>query len=495
MTRALYNLVLHLALPLLLLRLWWRGRREPGYRADWTQRFGRYAPVPIPAQPEPAAPKPAAPKPAAPMSAAPIPADLQAASPNSLSAPQDVTARGGTPNPRQPLIWLHAVSLGETLAAQPLVAALRSRYPQHRLLVTHMTATGREAAQRLYGEHARIAFLPYDLPWAVACFFDHFAPALGIVMETEVWPNLAQAAAARGIPMLLANARLSEKSHAGYRRVARLMRPAFGTLAVCAQTAADAARLRDLGATAPVVTGNLKFDTALTEAPAAQVAALRRIIGARPVFLAASTREGEEALLLDALARHPLNRLNLVGQIDSLEPPAELAPSAGIVTVIVPRHPQRFDEVAALLTQRGARFARRSQNAALAADEHLLLGDSMGEMAAYYAVSGCAFIGGSLVPVGGQNMIEAAALGVPALFGPHTFNFAEAAEQAVAAGAAMRVEHADAVWEQVAQLLASPERRRAMGDAGRAFCAAHRGATARTMELVERLLPVAGATG
>ena len=440
MTRALYNLMLHLALPLLLLRMWWRGRREPGYRADWAQRFGLYAPVP-------------------------------------------------GPHPRQPLIWLHAVSLGETLAAQPLAGALRIRYPQHRLLVTHMTATGREAAQRLYGEHALIAFLPYDLPWAVERFFDHFAPALGIVMETEVWPNLARAAAARGIPLLLANARLSEKSHTGYRRVARLMRPAFATLAVCAQTAADAARLRDLGAVAPIVTGNLKFDTAVTEAPGAQVAALRQIIGARPVLLAASTREGEEALLLDALARHPLN---LARRRGALEPPARLAPSTGFVTVIVPRHPQRFDEVAELLTRRGLKFARRSRNVTLAAGENILLGDSMGELPAYYAMADCAFIGGSLVPVGGQNMIEAAALGVPALFGPHTFNFAQAAQQAVAAGAAIRAGDADAVWEQAAQLLANPERRRAMGDAGRAFCAAHRGATAQTMTVVERLLPAAG---
>ena len=436
MTRALYNLVLHLALPLVLLRLWLRGRREPGYRADWAQRFGRYG----------------------------------------------VASATVAPPADHPLIWLHAVSLGETLAAQPLVAALRTRYPHHRLLVTHMTATGREAAQRLYGEHALIGFLPYDFPWAVARFFNHFSPLLGIVMETEVWPNLARAAAARGVPLLLANARLSEPSHAGYRRVARLVRPAFATLAVCAQTAADAERLRDLGATAPAVTGNLKFDTAVTAAPAAQVAALRQMIGARPVFLAASTREGEEALLLDALARHPLVP---AARLDSAGP---LVPSGGIVIVIVPRHPQRFDEVAAMLTQRGAAFGRRSQNAPLAADQHILLGDSMGEMAAYYALADCAFIGGSLVPVGGQNMIEAAALGVPALFGPYTFNFAEAAEQAVAAGAAIRVSDADQVWTQAAVLMEATARRQMMGDAGRAFCAAHRGATARTMEVVERLL-------
>lgn len=414
MVRALYNLLLHLALPAVLLRLWWRGRREPGYRADWAQRFGVYA----------------------------VAAD-------------------------QPLIWLHAVSLGETLAAQPLVAALRARYPEHCLLVTHMTATGRAAAQRLYGNDAIIAFLPYDLPWAADRFFAHFSPVLGIVMETEVWPNLAHVARQRKLPLVLANARLSAKSYAAYQRVDWLLRPAFGGFDVCAQTPADAARLARRGARSVVVTGNLKFDTAPVGAPQAQIDALRNIVGARRVFLAASTRDGEEEQLLDALARHPL---------------------AGIVIVLVPRHPQRFDAVARLLSGRGVAYLRRSENRALPADCNVVLGDSMGEMAAYYAVSECAFIGGSLMPLGGQNMIEAAALGVPALFGPHTFNFADAAEQAVAAGAAIRIEDAAALCTQVAQLLADTARRSAMSAAGRAFCASHRGATARTMEVVERQL-------
>ena len=430
--RALYNVVLHLALPLVLLRLWWRGRREPGYRAGWAQRFGRYA-------------------------------------------PQPVLAAGHASAVRQPLIWLHAVSLGETLAAQPLIAALRTRYPQHRLLVTHMTATGREAAERLYGSEmdsgtgsaALIAFLPYDLSWAVNQFFDHFSPVLGIVMETEVWPNLFHAAQARGIPLLLANARMSEKSYAGYQRFPRLLRPAFGALQVCAQSAADAARLSDLGAKLMMVTGNLKFDTAPAAAPPAYGQVLRQIAGTRQVFLAASTREGEEKLLLDALARHPLNNTTII---------------------IVPRHPQRFDAVAALLARCGLAYVRRSDNRPMPAGCHILLGDSMGEMPAYYAVADCAFIGGSLVPVGGQNMIEAAALGVPTLFGPHTFNFMEAAEQAIAVGAAIRVDDADRVWVQVAALLRDAARRGAMSEAGRTFCASHRGATARTMEAVERLL-------
>lgn len=468
--RALYNVVLHLALPLVLLRLWWRGRREPGYRVDWAQRFGRYAPWPVPglltAQHTEQAVE-------------------QAVEQAARQAARQAAGQAANPasSARQPLIWLHAVSLGETLAAQPLIAALRARYPQHRLLVTHMTATGREAAERLYGretgsqaesaaggntDHAAlIAFLPYDLSWAVNQFFDHFAPVLGIVMETEVWPNLFHAAQARGMPLLLANARMSEKSYAGYQRFRSWLRPAFGALQVCAQSAADAARLSDLGAQLMMVTGNLKFDTAPAAAPAAQVQALRQMAGTRPVFLAASTREGEEELLLDGLTRHPLDDATII---------------------IVPRHPQRFDAVAALLARRGLTYVRRSENRALPARCNILLGDSMGEMPAYYAVADCAFIGGSLVPVGGQNMIEAAALGVPALFGPHTFNFAEAAQQAVAVGAAIRVVDADGVCTQAAALLRDAARRSAMGEAGRAFCAAHRGATARTMEAVERLL-------
>lgn len=414
--RALYSLMLHVLLPAILVRLWWRGRREPGYRADWTQRFGRYA----------------------------------------LAA-----------QPAAPIIWVHAVSLGETLAAQPLVAALHEHYPEHRLLVTHMTATGREAALRLYGDRAMIAFLPYDLPWAVTRFFDRFSPSLGIVMETEVWPNLMHVAASRGVPLLLANARLSEKSHAGYRRIDRLMRPAFGTLEACAQSEVDASRLADLGVRSVSVTGNLKFDTAPATVGPAQLAAMRAIVGAGTVFLAASTREGEEALLLDALAMHPL---------------------IGSVLLLVPRHPQRFDEVAALLSRRSLGYVRRSENRPLPSGCRIVLGDTMGEMPAYYGVADCAFVGGSLLPFGGQNMIEAAALGVPALFGPHTFNFSDAAEQAVTAGAAIRVADAESLFWEVALLMRDPARRRSMGQSGREWCETHRGATARTMAVADRLL-------
>ena len=434
MARFLYNLLLHLALPVVLARLWWRGRREPGYREAWGQRFGIY-PARYPAR--------------------------ASAARTEASAGADAAA---------PLIWLHAVSLGETLAARPLLLALRERYPQHRLLMTHMTATGRAAAQREYGAWAGLVWLPYDFPWAMHRFFDRYTPVLGIVMETEVWPNLAHCAQERGVRLLLANARLSEASAGGYRRMPALFAPAFGAFDVCAQTAGDAERFKTLGVRTIGISGNLKFDTAISDAPVATLAALRELTGSRPVFLAASTREGEEALLLDALARAPLD---------------------GVVTVIVPRHPQRFDEVAALLDKRQVRYVRRSAARVVPDDSAVLLGDSMGEMPAYYALSDCAFVGGSLVPAGGQNMIEACALGVPVLYGPHTFNFAEAAAQAVEAGAALRIADANELLRAVRGLLGDAAKRQTMGEAGRTFCAAHRGATASTMKVVAGLLAAA----
>ena len=411
----LYRALLLAALPLIPLRLWWRGRREPGYRAHIGERFGRY-----------------------------------------------------TQRLDQPVIWLHAVSVGETRAAQPLVRAIRTRYPDHALVITQMTAAGRETAESLYGNDAKICFLPYDYPFAVRRFLDHFRPRLGIVMETEVWPNLLRACRAREIPLLLANARLSERSARGYARAGQFAREAFGAFAAtAAQTRDDAARLAGLGASRVEVTGNLKFDVESAPDAEARGDAIRRRCGTRPVALFASTREGEEALLLDALSRRPLD-------------------DAAIV--IVPRHPQRFDEVASLLARRGLSFVRRSEERPLSENIHVLLGDSMGEMAAYYAACDVAFIGGSLLDYGAQNLIEACAAGKPVLIGPSDFNFAQAAALAIEAGAALRVRDADDAVDAMRAVLADPARRERMGEAGRAFSAAHRGATRRTMALLERLI-------
>ncbi len=412
LTRALYTLLWLVALPWLPLRLWWRGRREPGYRERIGERFGRYG-----------------------AAAAPRGADV---------------------------VWIHAVSLGETRAAAPLVARIAREMPGATILLTHMTATGREAGQALYGAGVVQAWLPYDFPFAVRAFLARFSPRAGLLMETELWPNLAAACAAARVPLFLVNARLSERSFAGYRRFSALTAPMFASLAgVAAQTAEDAARIAAAGATNVVVTGNLKFDAEIADRMFMAGRAMRERFGAaRPVFLAASTRDGEEALILDAIARGAL-------------PGRTLA-------VIVPRHPQRFDEVAALLAARGIAFARRSEEAAVAADVRVVLGDTLGELPAYYAAADVAFVGGSLLPFGGQNLIEAIAVGTPTLVGPHTFNFSEAAANAIAAGAALRVADADALVAEVAGLLSDAGRRASMRDAARAFHAAHRGAAERT---------------
>ncbi len=410
-----YTLVLWAALPFVLARLFWRGGREPGYRRHVAERFGNYR------------------------------------------------AR-----PRKPVIWIHAVSVGETRAAEPLVRLLAARHPECDMLITQMTATGRDTAERLYGGVATLAYLPYDYPFAVRRFLAHFRPRLGVLMETEIWFNLVHACAASGVPLLLANARLSEKSARGYETVAPLVRAALGRLsAVAVQTRADAERLAKLGAHAVEVTGNLKFDVAAPAEASALGAEFRRRYGSRKVFLAASTREGEEALLLDALAGQPL---------------------APALVVIVPRHPQRFAEVARLLEQRGIAYVRRSDEAAVPAGCVCVLGDSLGEMAAYYASCDLALIGGSLLPYGAQNLIEACAAGVPVLVGPSTYNFAQAAAEAVQSGAALQVESAAEAVAAARRLLADDAALKTMSAAGLAFCAAHRGASERTAAICERLL-------
>lgn len=409
--RALYTLLWYLALPLLPLRLWWRARSEPGYRERIGERFGLYG-----------------------------------------------SAGGEVP---RPVLWIHAVSLGETRAAVPLVDRLKRAWPEATVLVTHMTATGRAAGHELFGERVVQAWLPYDVPFAVRAFLARFAPRAGLVMETELWPNLVLLAHGAGVPIYLVNARMSAKSAAGYARVPSLTRPMLAALAgVAAQSDADAARLSSLGAPAPVVTGNLKFDLAIDDTALALGSEFRQRFGeTRPLWVAGSTRDGEEALILDALAAHPL-------------PP-------GTLTVIVPRHPQRFAAVAELLRQRGVPFVRRSDNGPVPADIDVVLGDSMGELTGYYAASDVAFVGGSLVPLGGQNLIEPIATGLPTLVGPHMFNFAEATAKALAAGAALEVPDAAGLVTAVASLLANPGRREAMREAALAFREAHRGSADR----------------
>jgi len=416
--RLAYRLLLWLLFPWAFVHLWWRGRLQPGYREHIGERFGWYQ-----------------------------------------------------VRPARPVIWLHAVSVGETRAAEPLLRSLAARYPGHELLLTQMTPTGRETAEQLFGGAATIVYLPYDYPGAVARFLARFRPRLGILMETEIWFNLIAGCARLRVPLLLANARLSEKSARGYALVAPLTRTALGDLAaVSAQTQEDAERLARLGARGVEVTGNLKFDVALAPQLLALGAELKRRIGQRPVLLAASTREGEEELVLDAFLRIRVE---------------------GLLLLLVPRHPQRFDAVARLLAKRNFSYLRRSDNRALPPDCSVLLGDSMGEMTAYYAACDLAFIGGSLLPYGGQNLIEACAVGRPLLFGPHMYNFAEASRLAVAEGAAVEVADAIMLGDRARELLRDQATLVRMSQAALAFSRAHRGATARNLSICERLLPPA----
>ena len=413
MARFIYTLLVLALLPWALIHLLWRSRRQPEYLRHWDERFARYS-----------------------------------------APPSDV-----------PTIWLHAVSVGETRAAQPLVSALRERYPDHRILFTHMTPTGRATSESIYGDNVERIYLPYDTPRAMRRFLRHFRPRLGLIMETELWPNLITACHERSVPLLLVNARLSERSARRYARFPALTAGALRCLsAIGAQSSEDARRLEALGANKVAVTGSLKFDIAIPDAQISNGAEMRQRYGDRPTWLAASTREGEEVLLLDAWRK--------------------AGAALGALLVIVPRHPQRFDEVARLARDRGWRVQLRSENAVLAADTEIMIGDSMGEMFAYYASVDLAFIGGSLLDFGSQNLIEAAACGTPILIGPSTRNFAEAASAALACGAAKAVVDADDLVSNAAALLADESTRTAMGRSGREFAARHRGATARTMELL-----------
>lgn len=407
MWRLLYNLVLLLVAPVVPLRLWWRARRDPAYAQHWRERLGSYA------------------------------------------AP-----------PSSGAIWIHAVSVGEVRAAAPLVAALRRRKPERPLLVTVMTPTGRATAQGLFGEGALVVYAPYDFSFAVRRFLRHFRPQAALLMETELWPNLVWEARRADVPVCLINARLSERSARRYRRVAPLVARVLGALsAVAAQSEGDAERLAALGARAIRVTGNLKFDVVPPDDAIAQGRALRTRLGPRPVVIAASTREGEEALLLTALAALPED----------------------ILLLIVPRHPERFDEVARLLSASGVPFARKSTFSPPDGDIRVLLGDSLGEMYTYYASADVAIMGGTFLPYGGQNLIEPCALGVPVIVGPHTYNFAEAARLAVAAGATLAVPDAAAALAAAGRLCRDETARMAMSEKARAFAEAHRGATGRTL--------------
>ncbi len=427
--RKLYSLLMWAAQPFLRRKLLRRGQAEAGYLEAVDERFGFYT------QP---------------------------------------------PEAASDLVWVHAVSLGETRTAGILIDALRGQWPGLRVLLTHGTATGRAEGAGLLRAGDVQVWQPWDSEAAVARFFTHFKPRLGLLMETEVWPNTVACAQARGVPLALVNARLSDKSLQQATRIAPLSRPAYaGLAAVYAQSDSDAERLRELGATVQGVFGNLKFDATPDAAQQAQGRVWRQALG-QPVLMLASSREGEEddflkqivALALSARAQAAINTVA----------------GAHVQVLIVPRHPQRFDEVQALAEKHGLSVARRStwNGAPQAAD--VWLGDSLGEMALYYAMSDVALLGGSFAPLGGQNLIEAAACGCPVIMGPHTFNFAEVSELAEAAGAARRVADMDEAVRSARTLLARPATQQAAADASLRFAAQHRGAAANTVQALAHFL-------
>jgi 3-deoxy-D-manno-octulosonic-acid transferase len=427
--RKLYSLLMWGAQPFLRRKLLRRGQAEAGYLEAVDERFGFYT------QPAEAAPD---------------------------------------------LVWVHAVSLGETRTAGILIDALRGQWPGLRVLLTHGTATGRAEGAGLLREGDVQVWQPWDSEAVVARFFTHFKPRLGLLLETEVWPNTVACAQARGVPMALVNARLSDKSLQQAARIAPLSRPAYaGLAAVYAQSESDAERLRELGAAVQGVFGNLKFDATPDAAQQAQGRQWRQALG-QPVLMLASSREGEEEEFLKqivalALSTREQAAINTVA-------------GAHVQILIVPRHPQRFDEVQALVEKHGLSISRRSAWDGEPQVADVWLGDSLGEMALYYAMSDVALLGGSFAPLGGQNLIEAAAGGCPVIMGPHTFNFAEVSELAEAAGAARRVVDMDEAVRSARALLARPATQQAAAAASLTFAAQHRGAAANTVRALAHFL-------
>ncbi len=421
--RLVYTLLFYLLLPLVLLRLLYRAWKAPAYVQRWRERFGWF----------------------------------------------DARAVQGVQT-----IWVHSVSVGESIAAAPLVRQLQQAYPDHRLVVTTMTPTGSERVVALYGDSVFHVYAPYDLPDAVARFLARVEPRLAIIMETELWPNTVAACAARNIPVVLANARLSERSARGYGKFSALVKPMLNQLAmIAAQDDATASRFLGLGIDPDrvTVTGSIKFDLEVDDVIRDSGKSLRqqwlanKQAGVR-VLVAASTHPGEDEQILDAWQ----------GLAEDL------------LLIIVPRHPERFGKVAELLKQRGICFARRSSNETVTESVQVVLGDTMGELMVFFAAADLAFIGGSLVPTGGHNMLEASAMGVPVFSGPHFFNFKDIADQLCAAGAMIVVDDSADLSRNLKRQLADDEQRRVMGAAGVAVVDENRGALQKQLGICRRLL-------
>jgi 3-deoxy-D-manno-octulosonic-acid transferase len=379
----------------------------------------------------------------------------------------------GLPPERGDCIWVHAVSVGEVQASAALVRSLRERFPELPIVLTTVTPTGAERARAQFGDLVHVRFVPYDLPGSVRRFFDRVQPRLAIILETELWPNLYNECGRRGVPLVLASARISPRSVDRYRRLASLFRETLSHgIVIAAQSEGDAERFRSIGAnpTRTHVTGNIKFDVSLPTDIASVGAGLRAAhAGARLVWVAGSTHAGEEEIVLDvqrALGRGGRRPL----------------------LVLVPRHPARFSDVATLLQRRGVRFVRRSSGAHCTDETDVLLVDTLGELVNFYAACDVAFVGGSLVPIGGHNLLEPAVLGVPILTGPHSFNAADIAELLIAAGAAEVVTDAAALQAALERLLGDSSLRARRGAIGRSTVDRNRGALDRLLALIEPVL-------
>lgn len=423
MNRTLYTFLFHLGLPLIALRLWLRARKAPAYAQRIGERFARELP---------------------PMQ------------------------KGG--------VWVHAVSVGESIAAAPMIRALLARYPQLPITITCMTPTGSERIQSLFANEPRIqhCYLPYDFPWAAARFLDHIQPKIGVIMETELWPNHIHQCAKRGIPTVLANARLSERSARGYGKFAKLTRPMLAEMSLIAvQTETEAQRFLELGARPEcvTVTGSIKFDLTIDPQLLAHAAQQREAwqATARPVWIAASTHAGEDEVVLSA------HRELLKSHPDAL-------------LILVPRHPERFNSVFELSQQQGFASVRRSTAETVTGGTSVLVGDTMGELLFLYALADIAFVGGSLVPNGGHNLLEPAALDKPVLSGPHLFNFLEIAAMLRNAGALEEVSDSAGLAAVVQRLIEQPDEARAMADAGLGVMKANQGALQKLLDGIGRLV-------
>jgi len=422
--RWLYTAILRLIFPLIWIRLWLRGRQAPEYRLRWRERLG-------------------------------------------FSTQS---------RPAQRPLWIHAVSVGETLAAQPLIAAIRQQYPALPLLITSMTPTGSERVRAIFGDAVSHVYAPYDYPGAIARFLAHWQPVALVIMETELWPNTLAAASAQGVPVLLANARLSERSAKGYAKAGSLTRGMLRCLTrVAAQDEATASRFRALGVTKEriAVTGSLKFDLAITPAQTALAEAWRKQAGlcGRSIWVAASTHAGEDGLML---AAHAALRLSV--------------PDA--LLILVPRHPERFQAVAQQVVAAGMRCVTRSSAEPVMQDTAVWLGDSMGELLSWLALADVAFVGGSLVPTGGHNVLEPIALGVPTLTGPHDFNFASINAELRLAGALETIVDAQTLASALQALILDTGLAQARRNAGLQVLASNRGAVGRQLDLLAAMLPV-----